>query len=118
MSGREAGIRVHGAVRAVDAVVEVRRRPSRVPARAHEAERVARCHALVLREAGRPEEFVFHYGRDKTKGFSKRFTHAFGTPQRLNRRSICSSNRRAPLMSFYGREFEWESQVIPISLKP
>lgn len=64
----------------------------------------------ALREAGTPEQFVFHYGRDKTKGFSKRFTHAYGTPHRLNRRSICSSNRRAPLMSFYGREFEWESQ--------
>ncbi len=64
----------------------------------------------ALRDAGTPEQFVFHYGRDKTKGFSKRFTNAFGTPHRLNRRSICSSNRRAPLMSFYGREFEWESQ--------
>lgn len=63
-----------------------------------------------LREEGRPEEFVFHYGRDKTKGYTKKFTNAFGTPHRLNRRSICSSNRRAPLMSFYGREFEWESQ--------
>ncbi len=64
----------------------------------------------ALRHAGTPEQFVFHYGRDKTKGFSKRFTDAYGTPNRLNRRSICSSNRRAPLMSFYGREFEWESQ--------
>lgn len=63
-----------------------------------------------LREAGTPEQFVFHYGRDKTKGFSKRFTNAFGTPHRLNRRSICSSNRRVPLMSFYGRDFEWETQ--------
>ena len=63
-----------------------------------------------LRENGTPERFVFHYGRDKTKGFSKRFTDAFGTPHRLNRRSICSSNRRAPLMSFYGRDFEWETQ--------
>lgn len=63
-----------------------------------------------LRENGVPEEFVFHYGRDKTKGYTKHFTNAFGTPHRLNRRSICSSNRRAPLMSFYGREFEWESQ--------
>lgn len=64
----------------------------------------------TLRETGAPEQFVFHYGRDKTKGFTKRFTDAFGTPHRLNRRSICSSNRRVPLMSFYGREFEWESQ--------
>ena len=63
-----------------------------------------------LRENGTPERFVFHYGRDKTKGFTKRFTNAFGTPHRLNRRSICSSNRRVPLMSFYGRDFEWESQ--------
>ena len=63
-----------------------------------------------LRENGVPEEFVFHYGRDKTKGVTKHFTNAFGTPHRLNRRSICSSNRRAPLMSFYGREFEWETQ--------
>ncbi len=63
-----------------------------------------------LRQEEHPERFVFHYGRDKTKGFTKRFTNAFGTPNRLNRRSICSSNRRAPLMSFYGREFEWETQ--------
>ena len=63
-----------------------------------------------LREEGHPERFIFHYGRDKTKGFTSRFTNAFGTPNRLNRRSICSSNRRAPLMSFYGRDFEWESQ--------
>ena len=63
-----------------------------------------------LRENGVPEEFVFHYGRDKTKGVTKHFTNAFGTPHRLNRRPICSSNRRAPLMSFYGREFEWETQ--------
>ena len=67
-------------------------------------------HLKPLREEGRAEELVFHYGRDKTKGFTKRFTNAFGTPHRLNRRSICSSNRRAPLMSFYGRDFEWESQ--------
>ena len=64
----------------------------------------------ALREAGTPEQFVFHYGRDKTKGFTKKFTNAFGTPNRLNRRSICSSNRRVPLMSFYGRDFEWETQ--------
>ena len=64
----------------------------------------------TLREDGHPERFVFHYGRDKTKGFTARFTDAFGTPNRLNRRSICSSNRRVPLMSFYGREFEWETQ--------
>lgn len=63
-----------------------------------------------LRESGHPERFVFQYGRDKTKGYTRRFTDAFGTPNRLNRRSICSSNRRAPLMSFYGRDFEWESQ--------
>jgi len=64
----------------------------------------------ACRESGHPERFIFHYGRDKTKGFTKRFTNAFGTPNRLNRRSICSSNRRVPLMSFYGRDFEWETQ--------
>ena len=64
----------------------------------------------ALRDAGTPEQFVFHYGRDKTKGFTKRFTNAFGTPHRLNRRAICSSNRRVPLMSAYGREFEWGTQ--------
>ena len=36
-----------------------------------------------LREANTPERFVFQYGRDKTKGFSKRFTDAYGTPNRL-----------------------------------
>ncbi|MFT5587596.1 MAG: thiosulfate reductase/polysulfide reductase chain A, partial [Cognaticolwellia sp.] len=64
----------------------------------------------ALQDAGTPEQFLFHYGRDKTKGFTKRFTDAYGTPNRLNRRSICSSNRRVPLMSFYGRDFEWETQ--------
>ncbi len=64
----------------------------------------------TTRESGHPERFIFHYGRDKTKGFTSRFTNAYGTPNRLNRRSICSSNRRAPLMSMYGRDFEWETQ--------
>lgn len=63
-----------------------------------------------LREADTPERFVFHYGRDKTKGFTSRFVDAFGSPNRVNRRSICSSNRRVPLMSLYGRDFDWESQ--------
>ena len=63
-----------------------------------------------VRASGHPEQFIFHYGRDKTKGFTHRFTDAFGTPNRLNRRSICSSNRRAALMSYYGRDFEWETQ--------
>jgi len=64
----------------------------------------------ALRANGTPEQFIFHYGRDKTKGFTRRFTDAYGTPHRLNRRSICSSNRRLPLMSYYGRDFEWETQ--------
>ena len=55
---------------------------------------------------------MFHYGRDKTKGYTSHFCKAFGTPNRVNRRSICSSNRRAPLMSFYGRDFEWETQDV------
>ncbi len=65
-----------------------------------------------IRESGHPERFIFHYGRDKTKGFTGHFCKAFGTPNRVNRRSICSSNRRAPLMSFYGRDFEWETQDV------
>lgn len=64
----------------------------------------------ATRESGHPERFIFHYGRDKTQGFTSRFTNAFGTPNRLNRRAICSNNRRAPLMSVYGRDFEWETQ--------
>jgi len=66
----------------------------------------------AIRASGHPERFVFHYGRDKTKGYTSRFCKAFGTPNRVNRRSICSSNRRAPLMSFYGRDFEWETQDV------
>ena len=65
-----------------------------------------------IRASGHPERFVFHYGRDKTKGVTTQFCNAFGTPNRVNRRSICSSNRRAPLMSFYGREYEWETQDV------
>lgn len=75
-----------------------------------EANREVGTRLKKIRESGRPERFVFHYGRDKTKGFTSHFCKAFGTPNRVNRRSICSSNRRAPLMSFYGRDFEWETQ--------
>ncbi len=64
----------------------------------------------ATRDSGHPERFVFHYGRDKTQGVTSRFTDAYGTPNRLNRRAICSNNKRVPAMSFYGREFEWETQ--------
>ena len=63
-----------------------------------------------IRKSGHPERFIFHYGRDKTKGYTSHFCKAFGTTNRVNRRSICSSNRSAPLMSFCGRDFEWETQ--------
>ncbi len=77
-----------------------------------EANKEVATRLKTIRESGHPERFVFHYGRDKTKGFTSHFCKAYGTPNRVNRRSICSSNRRAPLMSFYGRDFEWETQDV------
>ena len=49
----------------------------------------------VVRDSGRPEEFAFHQGRQRSKDALKRFLDAFGTKTQLSHRSLCSGNRRA-----------------------
>lgn len=58
----------------------------------------------AVRESGRPEEFAFHQGRQRSKDALKRFLDAFGTSTQLSHRALCSGNRRAANLTFL-----WES---------
>lgn len=58
----------------------------------------------AVRESGRPEEFAFHQGRQRSKDAIKRFLDAFGTKTQLSHRSLCSGNRRAANLTYL-----WES---------
>jgi thiosulfate reductase/polysulfide reductase chain A len=58
----------------------------------------------AVRESGRPEEFAFHQGRQRSKDALKRFLDAFGTKTQLSHRSLCSGNRRAANLTYL-----WES---------
>ena len=49
----------------------------------------------AIRESGKPENFAFHQGRQRSKDALKRFLDAFGTKTQLSHRSLCSGNRRA-----------------------
>lgn len=58
----------------------------------------------AIREQGKPEEFAFHQGRQRSKDAIKRFIDAFGTKTQLSHRSLCSGNRRAANLAYL-----WES---------
>ena len=58
----------------------------------------------AVRESGKPEEFAFHQGRQRSKDALKRFLDAYGTKTQLSHRSLCSGNRRAANLTFL-----WES---------
>ncbi|GAB7387709.1 molybdopterin-dependent oxidoreductase [Bacillaceae bacterium] len=62
----------------------------------------------VLRREGRPEEMVLLYGRDRTNGFLERFTDAFGTPNRLGHRGLCSLNKRMAIRAAIG-DTDWDT---------
>ena len=62
----------------------------------------------MLREEGRPEELVLLYGRDRTNGFLERFTDAFGTPNKLGHRGLCSLNKRMAIKAAIG-ETDWDT---------
>ncbi len=47
-----------------------------------------------VRRSGRPEEFGFHQGRNRTKDMVSAFLNAFGTATHLNHRGLCSAARR------------------------
>jgi thiosulfate reductase/polysulfide reductase chain A len=62
----------------------------------------------TLREQERPEEMVLLYGRDRTNGFLERFTDAFGTPNKLGHRGLCSLNKRMAIRAAIG-DTDWDT---------
>ncbi|MFD2922795.1 molybdopterin-containing oxidoreductase family protein [Halobacillus naozhouensis] len=62
----------------------------------------------TLRKQKRPEEMVLLYGRDRTNGFLERFTHAFGTPNKLGHRGLCSLNKRMAIRTVIG-DTDWDT---------
>jgi len=58
----------------------------------------------AIRDAGKPENFAFHQGRQRSKDALKRFLNAYGTRTQLSHRSLCSGNRRAANLTYL-----WES---------
>ena len=58
----------------------------------------------AIRESGKPENFAFHQGRQRSKDALKRFLNAYGTKTQLSHRSLCSGNRRAANLTYL-----WES---------
>lgn len=61
-----------------------------------------------LRQAKKPEELVLLYGRDRTNGFLERFTDAFGTPNKLGHRGLCSLNKRMAIKAVLG-DTDWDT---------
>lgn len=61
-----------------------------------------------LRQRNQPEKFVFLYGRDRTNGFLERFTNAFGTPNKLGHRGLCSLNKRMAIKATIG-DVDWDT---------
>lgn len=61
-----------------------------------------------LRQEARPEELVLLYGRDRTNGFLERFTNAFGTPNKLGHRGLCSLNKRMAIRAAVG-DADWDT---------
>jgi thiosulfate reductase/polysulfide reductase chain A len=62
----------------------------------------------ILRQERRPEEMVLLYGRDRTNGFLERFTDAFGTPNKLGHRGLCSLNKRMAIRAAIG-DTDWDT---------
>jgi thiosulfate reductase / polysulfide reductase chain A len=61
----------------------------------------------AVRASGKPEEFAFHQGRNRTPDATDRFLSAFGTPTLLNHRALCSSARRAAALTYLW-ETDWD----------
>lgn len=64
-------------------------------------------HLGAIRESGRPEEFCFQQGRNRSTDIVRRFLNAFGTPSHFNHRALCSSNRRAAILATIG-DSDWD----------
>ncbi len=61
-----------------------------------------------LRQEKRPEALMLQYGRDRTNGFLDRFTDAFGTPNKLGHRGLCSLNKRMAIKAALG-DTDWDT---------
>ena len=59
-------------------------------------------------DAGKPEQVVFHQGRNKMGDITGRFMDAIGSPVVLNHRGLCSSNKRAANYTTIG-DTSWET---------
>lgn len=62
----------------------------------------------TLRRNKEPEKLLFQYGRDRTNGFLDRFTDAFGTPNKLGHRGLCSLNKRMAIKYAIG-DTDWDT---------
>jgi thiosulfate reductase/polysulfide reductase chain A len=60
-----------------------------------------------LMDEKRPDLFAIQVGRDKTQGLIGRFLNTVGSPNGLNRRSICSTNNRLGTMTYFGTAMDW-----------
>jgi len=60
------------------------------------------------RDAGHPEQVVFHQGRNKIGDITGRFMNAIGSPVILKHRGLCSSNKRAANYTTIG-DTSWET---------
>lgn len=61
----------------------------------------------AVRASGKPEEFAFHQGRNRSKDIIAGFLNAFGTKTHLNHRGLCSAARRAANLT-YVFESDWD----------
>ena len=61
----------------------------------------------AVRASGKPEEFAFHQGRNRSPDASDRFLSAFGTNTALNHRGLCSAGRRAAALTYFF-ETDWD----------
>jgi len=60
----------------------------------------------AIRQSGHPEEFVFHYGRNRTNGFTDRFCNAFGTPSVFNHTAICEASKQVAQDFMWGKTID------------
>lgn len=61
-----------------------------------------------LRREHRETELMLQYGRDRTNGFLERFTDAFGTPNKVGHRGLCSLNKRMAIRASIG-DTDWDT---------
>ena len=59
-----------------------------------------------LRDAGKPEEFMFHYGRSRAKWVITPFTDAYGTKTVGNHTSICEVGKWTGQELIWGKHFD------------